>query len=153
MFINLLKSSLNTDSNSLALAVGHLVFRVAAGLMIFFIHGWHKLEGWIAWLQHGTPWKLAEEVAEMHFPAPLASALGATLAQFICSLFLLLGLFTRINATLLVGVLGMAILQNLLSDRDPQLAVLYTLIVLTLAFMGGGRFSLDAKFFSRKNVP
>jgi hypothetical protein len=28
--------------------------------MIFYIHGWHKLEGWIAYLQHGTPWKLAE---------------------------------------------------------------------------------------------
>ena len=67
------------------------------GLMIFYIHGWHKLEGWIAYLQNGTPWKLAEEVAGMHFPAPLASAVAATFVQYICSLFIIIGLFTRIN--------------------------------------------------------
>ena len=110
----------------------------------FYIHGWHKLEGWIAYLQNGTPWKLAEEVARMHFPAPLASAVMATLVQFICSLFIIVGLFTRINAILLFGALSGAILQNLLAGRDPQLAILYTLVVLTLVFIGGGRISLDA---------
>ena len=44
--------------------------------MIFYVHGWHKLEGWIGYLQHGTPWKLVEEVAGMHFPPPLASAVA-----------------------------------------------------------------------------
>lgn len=113
--------------------------------MIFYIHGWHKLEDWIAYLQHGTPWKLAEEVAEMHFPAPLASAVAATIVQLISSLFIVVGLYTRINAVLLIGVLGVAVLQNLLAGRDPQLAILYTLIALTIALMGGGRLSLDAQ--------
>jgi len=118
-------------------------------MMIFYIHGWHKLEGWIAYLQHGTPWKLADEVAGMHFPAPLASAVAATLVQFICSLFVVVGLFTRINAALLFCALSGAILQNLLSGRDPQLAVLYTLVVMTLVLMGGGKFSLDALILTR----
>jgi uncharacterized membrane protein YphA (DoxX/SURF4 family) len=138
----LLRASLNSDATSLATAVGHLVLRVTVGLMIFYIHGWHKLEDWIAYLQHGTPWKLAEEVAEMRFPAPMASALAATLV----------GCLTRINSTLLVGVLSVAILQNVLAGRDPQLAILYTLTVTTLALMGGGRFSLDAKLFNPKAV-
>jgi putative oxidoreductase len=81
----------------------------------------------------------------MHFPAPLASAVAATIVEFICALFLMVGLFTRISAGLLVAVLGVAILQNLLSHRDPQLAILYTLIVLTMALMGGERFSLDTR--------
>jgi putative oxidoreductase len=144
MIARLLKASLNPDLRSLPAACGHLILRVGAGLMIFYIHGWHKLAGWIAYLQHGTPWKLAEEVAEMHFPAPLASAVAATGVQFVCSLFLIIGLFTRLNAALLTGVLGVAILQNLLAARDAQLATLYTLIVLTLALLGGGRFALDA---------
>ena len=63
----------------------------------------------------------------------------------------MVGLFTRINALLLSGVLGVAILQNLLAHRDPQLAILYTLIVITYAFMGGGKFSFDAWLFSRKH--
>jgi uncharacterized membrane protein YphA (DoxX/SURF4 family) len=142
--------SLIVRPDSTGLVWGHFVLRVAAGLMIFYIHGWHKLEGWIAYLQHGTPWKLAEEVAEMHFPAPLASAVAATLVQLVSSLLVAVGFFTRLNSLLLVGVMGVAILQNLLAGRDPQLAVLYTLIVFALALMGGGRFSLDAKWFNRR---
>jgi putative oxidoreductase len=150
--MSLLRKSLVVEPHSPAVAWGHFILRVTAGLMIFYIHGWHKLEGWIAYLQDGTPWKLAEEVAEMHFPAPLASAVAATGVQFICSLFLISGLFTRINAALLVGVLGGAVFQNLLAGRDPQVAILYTLIVAALALMGGGRFSLDATFFNRKVI-
>src|SRR6267142_3402022 len=147
--MNLLKKSLAVKPDGTAVNLGHLFLRVSAGLMIFYVHGLHKLEGWIAYLQHGTPWTLAEEVAGMHMPAPLASAVAATLVQFICSLFIIIGLFTRLNAILLFGALSGAILQNLLAGRDPQLAILYALVVLTLAFMGGGRISLDAKLFAK----
>jgi putative oxidoreductase len=147
--MNLLKKSVSVEPNGAAATCGHLFLRISAGLMIFYIHGWHKLEGWIAYLQNGTPWKLAEEVAGMHFPAPLASAVAATWVQFICSLFVTAGLFTRINAALLACVLGGAILQNLLADRDPQLAILYTLVTITLVFLGGGKISIDAKMLSK----
>ncbi|HWF19383.1 MAG TPA: DoxX family protein [Verrucomicrobiae bacterium] len=147
--MNLLKKSLTMEPNGVAATFGHLFLRVSAGTMIFYIHGLHKLEGWIAYLQHGTPWTLAEEVAGMHFPAPLASAVAATLVRFICSLFIIVGAFTRINALLLFGALSGAILQNLLAGRDPQLAILYSLVVLTLVFMGGGRISLDARLFAK----
>src|SRR6266404_5694995 len=76
--MNLLKKSLAAEPNGAAATFGHLFLRISAGLMIFYIHGWHKLEGWIAYLQNGTPWKLAGEIAGMHFPAPLASAVVAT---------------------------------------------------------------------------
>jgi uncharacterized membrane protein YphA (DoxX/SURF4 family) len=144
---------MTVEPNGTAVSVGHLFFRIAAGLMIFYIHGLHKLEGWIAYLQHGTPWTLAEEVAGMHFPAPLASAVAATLVQFICSLFIVAGLFTRINAALLLCALSGAIMQNLLAARDPQLAILYSLVVLTLVFLGGGKYSLDARWISKVEVP
>ena len=143
--MNLLKKTLTVEPNGAAANLGHLFLRVSAGLMIFYIHGLHKLEGWIAYLQHGTPWTLAEEVAGMHAPAPLASAVAATLVQFICPLFIVAGLFTRINAALLAGALCGAILQNLLASRDPQLAILYTLLVVTLVLLGGGKYSLDAQ--------
>ena len=147
--MNLLKQTTTVNPNGPAVTLGHLFLRVAAGLMIFYIHGLHKLEGWIDYLQHGTPWKLVEEVAGMHFPAPLASAVAATLVQFICSLFIVVGWFTRINAVLLLCALGGAILQNLLAGRDPQLAILYTLVVITIVFLGGGKYSLDAKLSER----
>src|SRR5258708_35772790 len=147
--MNLLKKSIAVEPNGVAANFGHLFLRVSAGIMIFYIHGLHKLEGWIAYLQQGTPWTLAEEVAGMHFPAPLASAVAATLVQLICSLFIIVGLFTRINAILLFCALSGAILQNLLAGRDPQLAILYTIAVTTLVFIGGGKYSLDAKVFAK----
>lgn len=147
--MNDFRKSPSVDSESTPVRWGHFCLRVSSGLMIFYIHGWHKLEGWIAYEQHGTPWKLVEDVAEMHFPAPLASAVAATLVQFICAPLIVVGLFTRLNAVLLAGALSGAVLQNLIAGRDPQLAILYTLVVLTLAMMGGGSISLDAKLFQR----
>jgi len=147
--MSLLKASLAIEPAGAIGSLGHFFLRVSAGLMLFYIHGLHKLEGWIAFLQHGTRWTLAEEVAGMHFPAPVASAVVATLVQFVCSLFVVVGLFTRLNAALLAGALSGAILQNLLSGRDPQLAILYTLVVVTLTLMGGGRYSLDARMLGK----
>lgn len=149
-FTKLLRNSLNPDPQNIPAAVGHFILRAAAGLMIFYIHGWHKLQGGIAYLQHGTTWKLAEEVAEMHFPAPVPSAFMATIVQFVCALLLAVGLFTRVNAALLAVTLSVAILQNVLANRDPQLAALYVLVIVSLVFLGGGRFSIDARLFSRR---
>jgi putative oxidoreductase len=143
--MNLLKKSLAVSPDCLAANLGHFFLRVTVGLMIFYIHGWHKLAGGIAYFRDGTPWTLAGEVAGMHVPAPLVSAIAATLVQFVCSLFIVVGLFTRINAALVACALSGAILQNLLAARDPQLAILYTISVVTLMFMGGGKFSLDAR--------
>ena len=143
--MNILRKSLDTDPSFPMATWGHVILRASIGVMIFYIHGLHKLEGGLAYLQHGTPWTLAKEVAEMHFPAPVASAFAATFLQFVCSPLLALGLFTRLNAALLTGTLSVAILQNLLAGRDPQLAILYVLVLLSLVFLGGGRFSMDAR--------
>src|SRR6266853_6585179 len=147
--MNILRKSLDTDSSSPMAVWGHLILRASIGAMIFYIHGWHKLEGGLAYLQHGTPWTLAKEVAEMHFPAPVASAFSATFLQFLCSPLLALGLFTRLNAALLTGTLRVAILQNLLAGRDPQLAILYVIVLLSLVFLGGGRFSLKNRRYRK----
>jgi predicted lysophospholipase L1 biosynthesis ABC-type transport system permease subunit len=58
------------------------------------------------------------------------------------------GLVIAEVALTFVLLVGAAILQNLLASRDPQLAILYVLAVLSIAFLGGGRFSLDASYFS-----
>jgi len=143
--MNLLKNTLTVDPNATLVVWGHFLFRVLAGMMIFNFHGMHKLKGWIAYVRHGTPWQLADEVAGMHLPAPVVLAFAATMVQLVCPVFVVFGLFTRINALLLVGVLGVAIFQNLRAGRDPQLAILYTLVVIALAFIGGGKCSLDAR--------
>lgn len=142
-------NTFDADTGGRVSAWGILGLRAGTGLLIFYIHGWHKLEGGLAFLRDGTPWRLAEEVAGMHFPAPLASAFAATAAQFILAPLLAAGVFTRVSAAILTTVLSVAVLQNILSSRDPQLAVLYTLIVAAFIFIGGGRFSVDAWLATR----
>ncbi len=139
----LLRRTLSVDPQALAIAI--LFLRTAAGLMVLYIHGWHKLEGGLAYLKNGAPWTLEKEVAGMHFPAPVLSAFAATILQLVCPIFLIAGCFTRCAAALLVGTLGVAILQNLLANRDPQLALLYVLCMATLLITGGYRYSVDAK--------
>ena len=82
-------------------------------------------------------------------PAPLASAGVATLVQFNCPLFVVVAWFTRINSALLVCALSGVILQNLLAGRDPQVTILYTLVVVTIEFIGRGKYSLDARASSK----
>jgi putative oxidoreductase len=124
--------------------VANVFFRVCLGTMIFLIHGVHKLRGALAFLRDGRSWPLQNEVAEIHVPFPFASALAATVVQLLGGAMLALGLATRPVALVLVVTLGVAIYQNLVTRRDPQLAALYVLGVATLAMWGGGRFSLDA---------
>jgi uncharacterized membrane protein YphA (DoxX/SURF4 family) len=69
--------------------------------------------------------------------------------QFVCAPLLAIGFFTRVNAALLTATLSVAILQNVLAGRDPQLVILYVLVMAGLIFLGGGRLSLDAKLDSR----
>ena len=122
----------------------NVLFRVSLGGLIFFVHGLHKLRGAIARVCHGQPWPLEKEVAEIHAPFPFASALAATIVQFVGGLLLMVGLGTRPVALVLVVTLGVAIYQNIVTRRDPQLAALYVLGVATLALWGGGSHSLDA---------
>ena len=69
--------------------------------------------------------------------------------QFVCAPLIVMGLLTRLSAVLLTGTLSVAILQNLLAGRDPQLAILYVLVMMSLVFLGGGKYSLDAWLITR----
>lgn len=151
-FKSLFIKSLDADAGSDATAWELLFLRGLVGVLIFYVHGWHKLEGALEWLRTGTRWPLSDEVAAMHFPAPVASAFVATAVQFLCAPLLALGFYTRLNAAVLTTVLSVAIAQNLGAHRDPQLALLYTLAVAAFVLIGGGRFSLDACLATRSRA-
>ncbi|WP_310556059.1 DoxX family protein [Flavobacterium sp.] len=85
-------------------------------------------------------------------------SLGLTVfAEFICSLLLILGLFTRMSLFFLLFCMGwiflvvfpMSILDK--GDNGYQFndAFIYFMIYLGLLFTGSGKYSLDAKLFSR----
>ena len=74
------------------------------------------------------------------------------LAEFGCSLLIIIGLFTRL-ATLPL-IFGMAIAAIFVHANDPfatkELAFLYMALYVVVSIVGGGKYSLDNVFLNSK---
>lgn len=99
---------------------------------------------------HGLPKVMDFSAASASFPDPLGlgSTISLTLAVFgeaVCSIFLVLGLFTRLAAV--PFFLTMVVAAFLVHSADPwvkkEFALLYAIPALTLIFTGPGAFSID----------
>lgn len=83
---------------------------------------------------------------------PSFIAYGSLLAEFVASMMIVLGVWTRGAAAILVGNMVVAILMahsNMLFDINPntgglavELPLLYLLGALTLCFTGGGKYAI-----------
>lgn len=124
--------------------VANTILRVGFGSLVFVIHGLHKAGQGLRSTRTGEPWPLEQEVRELGAPLPRVSAIAATLVQFCAPLFIVAGLWTRPAAALLACALAGAVAQNLKARRDPQLALLYTLVAIALAVWGSSGLSIDA---------
>ncbi len=139
--------------------VALLILRLA-GLYLALGHGLGKVIG----LASGES-RFPETVAKLGFPAPVLFAWAAALAEFVGGLAVTVGLFARWAAgfaafnMFVAGFLrhqaighflawvGIAPVseQVLEAWRDPELALVYMLVFVALAFAGPGRLSIDAK--------
>ncbi len=102
-------------------------------------------------LTHGIP-KLMQlfsgepvEFADVMGMGPELSLLLATFAEFLCAVFIFLGLFTRIAAFPLVINMSVAVFYA--HSDDPfavkEKALLFLLIFFFLLLTGGGKYSID----------
>ena len=123
----------------LSVDFGILVLRLSVGILM---------------LTHGMP-KLLNFADRMHRfadPYGLGSSVSLSLAVFaevFCSVFLILGLFTR--AALVPLIIIMITIVFIVHMNDPfakqELGLLYLLPYITIFFTGPGKYSLDAKIF------
>jgi putative oxidoreductase len=129
------------------------------GLTLAVMHGWGKVAG----LAVGQS-RFAEGVAALGFPAPLAFAWAAALAEFVGGIFVALGLGTRFAAgfaaiTMAVAAFGQhnahghllnwlgiapAPPETVKAWGNPELALTYLALFLGVALLGPGRLSLDS---------
>jgi len=118
-------------------SIGLLVLRLGTGGLLLYGHGWAKMMNF------------SKRVSTFADPVGLGPEVSFTLvvlAEFVCSIALMLGLGTRFAAVPIVifGLIA-AFVQHI---ADPfakkELALLYAVPALTLLFTGAGRFSLDA---------
>lgn len=136
---------INTD-------LGLLLIRFIIGALMAFI-GYEKLIHF-------------EEMANSDFWAKNVSFLGmkgaiplalTIFAEFLCSLFLIVGLFTRVSSFFLLFCMAyifLVIFPGSILDKGEHgyefnTAFTYFMIYLGLFFTGPGKYSLDAKIFKK----
>jgi len=110
-------------------------------------------------ITHGLP-KLTKLLAggEIKFGDPIGlgpafSLVLVVFAEFFCSIFIGIGLGTRLASIPLIITMGVA--AFIVHASDPiggkEKALLYLLIYLTLLVVGSGKFSIDYFLTNRKN--
>lgn len=123
-----------------------LLLRVVIGLMMIFGHGWGKLMNII-----DGNWAFPDI---MGMP-PQVSLILAVVIEVGCSILLIIGYRTRLVATFLFLIMMSAILFHHLEDPlfiahangggSKELPILYGIIYLTLALVGGGKYGLSKR--------
>ncbi len=137
----MLKSFLFLDFVPASRDAGLLLWRVAVGGLMFGLHGLPKL------MKVGS--------APANFPDPLGigsvwSYWGTVGNEVLAALFLVVGLCTRWAALWLTFTMGVAFFIVGQANLQEELPLLYMLVTLPLLVTGAGRYSLDAKWGSRR---
>lgn len=142
-----MKRLFNTNFNNASLHFMLLVLRVGiASFMI--VHGYQKL----GWLMAG---------GEIQFGDPIGVGMAASLylavfAEFFCSIFLLLGLGTRLALIPLIITMVVAVFIVHAPDGfdKKELGLHYLLVYVFLLVSGPGKYSVDniisKRLYSRK---
>ncbi|WP_337040279.1 DoxX family protein [Emticicia sp. 17c] len=124
-------------SNQVSLAV--FILRLGFALLLI-PHGYNKLQSFLAG-DHDFP-------DPLHV-SPVVSQVLTITAELVCSIFLVIGLFTRIAALILV--VCMLIIAFVIHGNDPfgdkEQAILYLVSFISILLTGPGKYSLDARLF------
>ncbi len=131
-----MKKLLSTKYSAGAFNAAMLFLRLISGILMMN-HGYDKLvhfgeyqQKFMNFMGMGTTFSLALVV----------------FAEFFCSLFLIIGLFTRFAVIPLIITMGVAIYKAHHMDilGEGETAMLYMAAYLTLLFVGPGRVSVDS---------
>ena len=117
-------------------SVGLLILRLVSGGLMLYLHGWPK-------------WTKFADKADS-FPDPLGVgppvSMGLTIfAELLCSALIVLGVFTRWAAFVLLFTMSVAAFVVHGDDplRKQELALVYAAAYAMLVFCGAGRISID----------
>jgi len=134
---------MSANSHGVIQSLGLLVLRLGAGGLLLYGHGWDKLT------------HFAERAPTFPNPigvGPTASFVLVVFSEVFCSIFVMLGLGTRLAAV--PPVIFFCVAAFIQHGADPwakkELALVYLVPFLALFLMGGGRFALDALIFKRR---
>lgn len=124
------------NSDEISFDIGALLLRVSAGMALFMNHGLGKIQNF------------QERLESFSDPIGLGSATSFILilfAEAVCSLLVVLGLWTR--ASTIPVIIGMAVIVLVVDAGQPfqarETAFLFLMAFMAIFFTGSGRYSLD----------
>lgn len=126
----------NIDYSTNSVNIALLILRVGVAVMML-VHGIPKLQMLFS--------------GDIQFPgvmgmSPTISLAMAVFAEVVCSVLLLIGLFTRVTVIPLIITMLTAVF--LIHGGDPfakqELGIHYLIVYIALFMLGGGRYSFDA---------
>jgi putative oxidoreductase len=131
-----MKKLSSINYSAVAFNIGMLLLRLCFGGILLFKHGMMKLQNFD--MMQGQFYSFLGIGAK-------TSLVLAIFAEVFCSLFVIIGLFTRITVipiiiTMLVAIFGAEAGKPLL---ESELAILYLCAFLTLLLCGPGKVSVD----------
>jgi len=125
---------------------GLLLMRIIGGSMMVYNHGWGKItagpEKWNR-LGHALTDIIGFEFLSTFF------GFMAAFSESVCALLIVIGLFTRPALILIFFTMFVAIMNHIIDNEMPELAIMYCLLSLVLIVCGPGNYSLDQKWFSK----
>lgn len=129
-------TSMLLNSQPISEDLGYLLLRLSAGGTMLWQHGWPKLA------------HFSERMDGFADPFGLGGAFSLVLiiiAEVLCSVLVILGLWTRI--ALVPLIIGMSVIAFVVKSGAPfgekELALVYLFAFVALLFTGSGRYAID----------
>ncbi|MDF1815853.1 MAG: hypothetical protein P1V20_26880 [Verrucomicrobiales bacterium] len=140
------------ESNSLGVNIALLFLRFASVcVLVYYELAIHLHKAWNnVWKEE--QWGLIDQFDNLSLPLPGAVAVTIILTAFITSLGVLLGFLARINAIILIIILGFLLVARVQTSNQftPEVIVVYIIILVTLTVAGSGKFSMDHLLTSQR---
>lgn len=131
-----MKRLLSTACSETSFNIAVLLIRATFGILLLMNHGIEKLKHF-AQMQH--------KFADPFHIGSTPSLMLVLFAEVFCSVFIILGLFTRLMAIPVVITMLVAVFLINKGYREPgqELAVLYLAGFFSILLMGSGKYSID----------
>ena len=126
---------------------GILLLRVSSGILLLMNHGWDKINaGPDKWTGLGRTGLMPLGIESFH----TFFGFMAAFSESICAILVIIGLLTRPAAALITITMLVGTNFHISSGRgNPEMALLYGIIFLSIGLLNPGKYSLDQLIFNR----